>query len=108
MNFIHVMKLVLLGLSAAQTEEVASQTMEVDCVDRQITQDFTIGEYVYIPECVGFTIGPDTDCTWMSEYCQEQLDTRDYFFFEDICKYDETNGYQGSPESGEQYVCCTN
>jgi len=108
MQFVQVMKLMGLVFAAAQTEDVASQTWEVNCVDRQISQDFTIGEYVYVPECVGFTVGPGTGCNWMCEYCEEQLKTTDYFFFDDVCKYNESGGCQGLPEAGKQYVCCVN
>lgn len=108
MQFVQAMKLMVLGLVLVQAKDFSSKMWEVDCVDRQITQDFKFGEYTYTPECVGFTVGKDTTCTWMCEYCEEQLKTTDYFFFDDVCKYDESGGCQGSPEAGEQYVCCIN
>ena len=101
MNFIHILKLIVLGLAAVQTEDV-------DCVDRQITQDFAIGEYFYIPQCVGFTIGSGIGCNWMCKYCHEQLNTTNYFFADDVCKYDETGGCQGEPNASVQYTCCAN
>lgn len=98
MNFIQILKLMVIGLVAAQTGKA----------DREITRDFVLGDYVFLPQCIGFTVGHSTECTWMCEYCVEQLGTTDYHFTDGVCKYDESGSCLGSPEGNHQYTCCAN
>jgi hypothetical protein len=104
MNFIHILKLMVLGLVAVQAEDVAVQAGE-DCVERKITRDFIIGEYVYQLECVGFTAGEGTYGTGICEYCQEQLGTTKYSFLHGV--HPAPVGCSTLPIPGRQYVCCT-
>lgn len=56
--------------------------------------------------CVTFTIGEDTGCQYMCDYCAENLGTNDFYFTDWICK--NKNGMcSGDPTSWETYTCCT-
>ena len=57
--------------------------------------------------CVNFSVGPGTGCSWMCEYCQNQLGTTNYYFTDGVCTYQE-GGCAGSPQVGVTYTCCSN
>jgi hypothetical protein len=56
--------------------------------------------------CVSFTIGPDTGCSWMCNYCAQQLGTNNYYFEDGVCQY-QTGGCVGNPQTGVKYTCCS-
>lgn len=57
--------------------------------------------------CVSFSVGQGTGCSWMCEYCQNQLGTSNYYFTDGVCTYQE-GGCTGSPQVGVTYTCCSN
>ena len=57
--------------------------------------------------CVSFSVGAGTGCSWMCNYCQNQLGTSNYYFTDGVCHY-ETGGCVGSPQLGVVYTCCVN
>ena len=56
--------------------------------------------------CITFSVSPGTGCSWMCNYCANQLVTNDYYFTNNVCTY-ETGGCVGNPISGVEYTCCT-
>ena len=57
--------------------------------------------------CVSFSVGQGTGCSWMCEYCQNELGTSNYYFTDGVCTYEE-GGCIGSPQVGVTYTCCSN
>ena len=58
--------------------------------------------------CVSFTVGTGTGCSWMCNYCAQQLGTNNYYFEDGVCKYDPVQGgCVGTPQSSVQYTCCS-
>tara|TARA_B110000483_G_C18204122_1_gene546746 strand:- start:5287 stop:5544 length:258 start_codon:yes stop_codon:yes gene_type:complete len=57
--------------------------------------------------CVSFSVGQGTGCSWMCEYCQNELGTSNYYFTDGVCTYEE-GGCTGSPQVGVTYTCCSN
>lgn len=55
--------------------------------------------------CISFTVGQGTGCSWMCEYCANQLGTNNYYFMDGVCTY-QTGGCVGSPVAGKTYTCC--
>ena len=55
--------------------------------------------------CVSFSVGADTGCSWMCQYCAAQLGTSNYYFTTPVCAY-QTSGCIGSPQTGVTYTCC--
>ena len=57
--------------------------------------------------CVTFTVGEGTGCSWMCEYCANSLRTSNYYFIDGVCTY-QAGGCVGNPVAGAQYTCCAN
>ena len=62
--------------------------------------------------CISFTVGQGTGCDWMCNYCATNLGTSNYYFTDNVCKYQITpsgwtNGCVGNPIAGKVYTCCT-
>ena len=56
--------------------------------------------------CITFTIGEDTGCQYMCDYCAENLGTTNFYFTDWICK--NKNGMcSGEPTPWETYTCCS-
>ena len=55
--------------------------------------------------CVSFSVGAGTGCSWMCQYCSAQLNTPNYYFTTPVCAY-QTGGCVGSPQTGVTYTCC--
>lgn len=56
--------------------------------------------------CITFTIGEETGCQYMCDYCAENLGTTNFYFTDWICK--NKNGMcSGDPTPWETYTCCT-
>ena len=56
-------------------------------------------------DCVSFIISKGTGCEWMCNYCVTQLGTYNYYFLDNVCKYQDT-GCVGNPIAGNVYTCC--
>lgn len=56
--------------------------------------------------CVSFSVGPGTGCSWMCQYCADNLGTNNYYFTDGVCTY-ETGGCAGNPIAGHTYTCCS-
>ena len=56
--------------------------------------------------CVTFSVGPETGCSWMCNYCAIELSTDNYYFTDDVCTY-QTGGCVGNPQVGVSYACCS-
>ena len=56
--------------------------------------------------CISFSVGPGTGCAWMCQYCENNLETTNYYFTNGICTY-ETGGCVGNPQVGVVYTCCS-
>jgi len=67
----------------------------------------TCGERIVNENCVSFSVGAGTGCSWMCNYCQNQLGTSNYYFTDGVCTYEE-GGCTGSPQVGVTYTCCSN
>ena len=65
-----------------------------------------IDEYNVPNNCITFTVSQGTGCQWMCEYCANSLDTNNYYFTTDVCKY-ESSGCVGNPQVGVSYSCCS-
>ena len=56
--------------------------------------------------CLTFTIGEDTGCNWMCDYCAQNLGTNNFYFTDWICT--NNNGMcTGNPSAWEEYTCCS-
>ncbi len=114
MNIIHILKLIVIGLVAAQTEEDAaprrvcagSTSKTPSHQTSEITQDFIMGNNIYEPVCIGFTPGEKTYAAEHCHYCEQQLGTTDYSFLHGV--YPAPVGCSNQPVPGRQYVCCIN
>jgi hypothetical protein len=58
--------------------------------------------------CVTFSVGSGTGCSWMCNYCASQLGTNNYYFTNGVCTYQQGLGCVGNPQAGVQYTCCAN
>ena len=68
--------------------------------------------------CITFSVAPGTGCEWMCNYCAKELNSNNYYFTDNVCKYSSSNnwfshlfdlqGCIGSPEVGKEYTCCSN
>lgn len=67
----------------------------------------TIPRALHSTTCVSFSVGTGTGCTWMCNYCANQLGTSNYYFTDGVCTY-QTGGCQGNPIVGVTYTCCAN
>ena len=57
--------------------------------------------------CLTFTIGSGTSCSWMCSFCQSNLGTTNYYFTDNVCQYSEQEGMcVGSPLAFSSYTCC--
>ena len=56
--------------------------------------------------CVSFTVSSGTGCSWMCNYCANQLGTNNYYFTDDVCTYQQGVGCVGNPVAGQSYTCC--
>lgn len=56
--------------------------------------------------CVSFTVGQGTGCSWMCNYCANSLGPN-YYFTDNVCVYQE-GGCVGNPIAGKTYTCCSN
>ena len=57
--------------------------------------------------CVSFSVSAGTGCSWMCDYCANNLGTTNYYFTDSVCTY-QTGGCQGNPIAGKTYTCCSN
>jgi len=66
-----------------------------------------VGNSSYAPNnCVQFSVAAGTGCDWMCNYCANQLGTNNYYFTDNVCKY-QTGGCVGNPVAGKMYTCCS-
>jgi hypothetical protein len=56
--------------------------------------------------CINFSVGPGTGCSWMCSYCANTLGTNNYYFTSGVCTY-QTGGCVGNPQTGVTYTCCS-
>ena len=57
--------------------------------------------------CVSFSVSAGTGCSWMCNYCANQLGTNNYYFTNGVCTYQEGTGCVGNPQTGVMYTCCS-
>jgi len=58
--------------------------------------------------CISFSVSSGTGCSWMCNYCASNLGTNNYYFTDNVCKYDQqAGGCVGSPQTGVTYTCCS-
>lgn len=57
--------------------------------------------------CIHFSVGPGTGCSWICDWCSQQLGTSNYYFPDGVCTW-QTSGCIGSPQTGVTYTCCAN
>jgi hypothetical protein len=57
--------------------------------------------------CVQFSVTSGTGCAWMCNYCANQLGTSNYYFTDNVCRYQEGPGCVGNPIAGKTYTCCS-
>ena len=57
--------------------------------------------------CVQFSVTSGTGCAWMCNYCANQLGTNNYYFTDNVCRYQEGPGCVGNPIAGKTYTCCS-
>jgi hypothetical protein len=57
--------------------------------------------------CVTFTVSQGTGCSWMCNYCANQLGTNNYYFTDNVCTYQQGVGCIGNPIAGKSYTCCS-
>ena len=70
-----------------------------------ISDKSTVADTIHSNGCVSFTVGQGTGCSWMCNYCADQLGTNNYYFTDGVCTY-QTGGCVGNPIAGQQYTCC--
>ena len=56
--------------------------------------------------CISFSVSAGTGCSWMCDYCANNLGTTNYYFTDSVCTY-QTGGCQGNPIEGKIYTCCS-
>lgn len=58
--------------------------------------------------CISFSVSSGTGCSWMCNYCANNLGTNNYYFTDNVCTYDVGQGTcVGNPISGKTYTCCS-
>lgn len=57
--------------------------------------------------CINFSVGSGTGCSWMCTYCANTLGTNNYYFTDGVCTYQEGVGCVGNPQTGVVYTCCS-
>ena len=57
--------------------------------------------------CVSLSVSAGTGCSWMCNYCANQLGTNNYYFTNGVCTYQEGTGCVGNPQTGVMYTCCS-
>ena len=58
-------------------------------------------------QCVQFSVSTGTGCAWMCNYCANLLGTNNYYFTDNVCKYQDGQGCVGNPIAGQTYTCCS-
>ena len=58
------------------------------------SDDKTCKDIIKQNNCVSFTVSQGTGCSWMCEYCQNELGTTNYYFTDGVCNYECKNGYE--------------
>jgi len=56
--------------------------------------------------CINFSVGTGTGCSWMCSYCANTLGTNNYYFTTGVCTY-QSGGCVGNPQTGVTYTCCS-
>ena len=82
----------LLGLFSAIITAVASTVYN--------TTDSIVIYYRYRTNCVSFQVSEEVDCESMYNYCENRLNTPDYYFGKDNCN-------QTFPHKDVVYTCCS-
>jgi hypothetical protein len=59
-------------------------------------------------QCIQFSVSQGTGCAWMCNYCYENLGTTNYYFTDNVCVYQASQGCVGNPIAGKIYSCCSN
>ena len=90
-----------------------------------VNSDYSDLDYLdpdHSDNCISFTVGAETGCDWMCQYCSNQLVTDNYYFIDDVCTYQpgtykyhyvddmrvyESGGCVGNPMEGVVYTCCS-
>jgi hypothetical protein len=94
-------------LSALVFALVSSLTMSGKVTEKEVCDYSTIQRVIYSTTCVSFSVGSGTGCSWMCQYCANQLGTNNYYFTDGVCTYQE-GGCVGTPQTGVTYTCCAN
>ena len=56
-------------------------------------------------DCIQFKVIPGTSCTWMRNYCYSKLYTKNFYFQDGVCTYQEGKDCDGKHVFGESYIC---
>ena len=98
MNFIKNILFMLFSISATafSTTKQCNST-STDLIERIITPQ---------NNCINFSVGSGTGCSWMCTYCANTLGTNNYYFTDGVCTY-QPGGCVGNPQTGVVYTCCS-
>ena len=102
MKFLNVLFILAAALFSTQSVEATNSCL--------LAQASPVNNLPYLTQnsCVSFTVGPGTGCSWMCNYCAQQLGTNNYYFTTGVCTYQpDQGGCVGNPQSGVQYTCCS-
>jgi hypothetical protein len=102
--FVTYLFLVYTGLFSSENNSQPNLETENRCSLRD--PDHSTRHDFQLSNCVSFTVGQGTGCNWLCNFCSNQLGTSNYYFTDDVCKY-ETGGCVGNPIAGKQYTCCS-
>ena len=94
-------------LSALVFALVSSLTMSGKVTEKEVCDYSTIPRALHSTTCVSFSVGSGTGCSWMCQYCSDQLGTNNYYFTDGVCTY-QSGGCSGNPQTGVTYTCCAN
>jgi len=94
-------------LSALVFALVSTLTMSGKVTEKEVCDYSNIQRVIHSTNCVSFSVGSGTGCSWMCSYCASQLGTNNYYFTDGVCTYQE-GGCVGSPQVGVTYTCCAN
>jgi hypothetical protein len=105
MKFLNVIFIIATALFSTQYVEASNSCKLVQA--SPVNGQYGL-PYLTQNSCVSFTVGSGTGCSWMCNYCAQQLGTNNYYFTDGVCKYDSGQGScVGNPQTGVTYTCCS-
>ena len=95
-----------LATTPADSARISINTIDIDFDEPVSSQNVTLPLTRASNNCISFQVSQGTGCSWMCNYCANQLGTYNYYFTNDVCTY-QSGGCVGNPQTGVTYTCCS-